>query len=151
MLGQSSVAQACFDYRDALLGAPDALHFISKISANRAAAPVSAPSDARADAVPTHLLVEHQARRLSDGLLICVSKQAQGLLLLRAEQAQTLVDMQVMGELVVDAGKFAVQSKHLLINGSTLEGRQELRLGDKLSAAGLDVCIELIRVQDHDE
>tara|TARA_R100001377_G_scaffold10538_2_gene5284 strand:- start:65 stop:1465 length:1401 start_codon:yes stop_codon:yes gene_type:complete len=151
LLGQSSVAQACFDYRDALLGAPDALHFVSKISANRAATPASVPSAARAEALPTHLLLGHQARRLTDGLLICVSKHEQGLSLLQPEQAQALAAVQVVGELVVDDGNFAVHSKHLLINGSTLEGRHALRLGDRLSAAGLDVCIELIRVQDHHE
>lgn len=152
-LSERNVAQACFDYRDALLGKSEALHFVSNISAKKNEAPVSAASSAKVQVEPTHLLMRHQARRLTDGMLICVAKQEgrQSVHLLQADQTAGFAEMQVVGEILSDNGAFILQSKSLLINANALEGRQALKLGDKLSAAEFDLTIELIRVQDDNE
>ena len=152
LLNERSVAQACFDYRDALLGTSEALHFVSKISARQSETPVSAGSEAQV--APTHLLMRHQARRLSDGMSICVAKQ-EGLSsvhLLKATQAAGLADMQVVGEILAKSGEFILQSKSLLINANALDGPQVLKLGDTLSSAEFDLTtIELICVQESNE
>ena len=154
LLNERSVAQACFDYRDALLGTSEALHFVSKVSARQSEAPASAASEAQAQVAPTHLLMRHQARRLSDGILICVGTQdgQRGVHLLQAKQVAGLADVQVVGEILAKNGEFILQSKSLLINANALDGPQVLKLGDTLSSAELNLTtIELICVQESNE
>lgn len=154
-LSENSAAQSCLRYGDALLGTPDALHFVSAISAKQVSTPAGSAHQFRAKAAPTHLLVESQARRLTDGLLICVQKEVsaeyQCLRLIRRDLQEELTHMRVVGELVRADGEFILHSKQLLINGKALEGQQALTLGDLLSTAASNHSIELIRVQDGDE
>tara|TARA_R110002167_G_scaffold82194_2_gene224343 strand:+ start:929 stop:2329 length:1401 start_codon:yes stop_codon:yes gene_type:complete len=155
LLGESSVTQACLRYRDDLIGKPDALHFVSKISGQQVNAPDGSAANSKAQLAPTHLLIKHQAHSLADGLLICMPKESgaaqQSLCLLRCDQQGDMADMQVLGELALDDGQFILQSQQMLINEKTIGGPQVLALGDSLSCEGVEQSIELIRVQDHDE
>ncbi len=154
LLNERSVAQACLEYRDALHGTSEALHFVSKISAKQSEAPANAAGEDHAQLAPTHLLMRHQAQRLSDGILICVAKQAgqSSVHLLQATQAAGVADMQVVGEILAKGGEFILQSKSLLINAHGLDGPQVLKLGDTISSAEFDLAaIELICVQDSNE
>ena len=152
LLNDSSVWQASLRYRDVLVGAPDALHFISKINGKQVAAPLSTPKQSNFQRAPTHVLFEHTALRLTDGMLICVSKQmSQSLHFIRSTDQESLAGMQVVGELVRENGKIFLQSKQLFLNDKAIDGRQELVLGDLLNGAGIKPSIELIRVQDFDE
>lgn len=155
LLGESSTAQSCLRYRDDLIGAPDALHFVSKIYGKQANAPIGKASPSPVKAEPTHLLSLSQARRLTDGLLICVTKELgenqQGLRLVRRDLQEDLTDLQVVGELVREDGQFILQSQQLQINGKTVQGRQGLALGDVLSSVTFNHSIELIRVQEYDD
>lgn len=154
-LSESSVAKGCLRYRDELIGAPDALHFVSTIRGKQVSLPISTPSHSKAQAAPTHLLTKHHARRLTDGLLICVfkgmSQGEQSLHLLRRDLQEDFAGMQIVGELVREDGQFILQTQQLLINGQGVEARQALALGDVLSGAGCNSSIELIRVQDSDD
>lgn len=155
LLDEDSAAQSCLRYRDALIGTPDALHFVSKISGKQVATPLGNTNASRAKAASTHLLTKSQARRLTDGLLICVLKgsgeEQLNLRLIRRDLQEDLTDMQIVGELVREESKFILQTQQLLINGKAVQGRHELELGDILSGAGFNNSIELIRVQDCDD
>lgn len=155
LLGEGGVTEACLRYRDALLGAPDALHFINKISGKQVSAPPGTARHFAAQEAPTHLLYKHQAHRLTDGLLICLATEAgggaQSVRFSRRDLQEDFDELQVVGELVRADGKFVLQSKQLLINDKSLVGPQALALGDLLSGAGIKLPIELICVQDHDE
>lgn len=155
LLGSDAVAQSCLRYRDAVLGTPDALHFVSNISGKLVSAPSGGASHFTAQTTPSHLLSKHQARRLTHGLLICVLKEPEGarqsLRLIRHDEQERLADVQVVGELVRADKRFILQTQQLLINGKAVVGQQELALGDTISGAGLDSSIALIRVQDVDD
>ena len=154
-LDQSELAQTCLRHHDALLGTSDALHFVSKLRGTQVKPPVSNASHSKADESPTHLLLKHQARRLTDGLLICALKnhhgEQQSLRLMRRDLQEELSDVQVLGELVREDGQFILHSQQLLVNGTVAETQQKLKLGDSLSERGFNTSIELIRVQDSDD
>jgi hypothetical protein len=57
-----------------------------------------------------------------------------------------------LGEITREDGHFAVhKADGLQINGAPVHGAHRLALGDKLSAAGNDTTLDVIRVQDGDE
>ena len=154
-LNDSSVWQASLRYREELVGAPEALHFVSKIKSKQVIEQSPATKQAKAQGTPSHFLSKHLARRLTNGMLICVPKNANGaeqnFHFVRGDIQEDLANLQVVGELIREGGEFILQSQQLYINGKAIEGRQELTIGDLLSGAGIKASIELICVQDFDE
>ena len=155
LLSERSVQQASLRYRDDLIGAPEALHFVSKINSKQVVEQSIATKLSKAQATPTHFLAKHLARRITEGMLICVSKQVSGpeksLHFVRGDLQEGLANLQVVGEINREGGQFILQSQQLLLNGKALLGPQELTIGDLLSGADIKAPIELIRVQDFDE
>jgi len=155
LLAEDSLAQAGFDHHSVLLGAPEALHFISKMTDKQAEVPAIKISQSISAEFPTHLLFEHQARRLTDGLLICMTNEVNdfqdGLRLIRKDLQEHTTDMEILGEVIREDGLFLLQSTSIKINGKVGVGPQQLALGDMLSGAGINKPIELIRVQDNDD
>lgn len=151
LLSAQRVAQSCFHHQDLLLGSPDALQFVSAISTKTKTPAVSSTRRSEVHAAPTHLLFKHQARSLTNGLLIGVSRPKNDIRLIRKDLQEDSAGLQVLGEIIREDGHFVLRSTAIAVNGMRAEAQQILQLGDSLSGTDISHPIELIRVQEHDD
>lgn len=147
---ENAIGRVCRQYGDALLSAPDAIQYITRLRV--AGRPAHLATRHGHGPLPTHLLLGHQARRLREGLQICLASAGDGTLLLSRHDRRDPQVGACLGEITREDGHFAVhKADGLQINGTPVHGAHRLALGDKLSAAGSDTTLDVIRVQDGDE
>jgi len=147
---ENAIGRVCRQYGEALVSAPDAIQYITRLRV--AGRPAPAKLHHGHVPLPTHLLLGHQARRLRDGLQICLSATGDGTLLLSRHDRREQQPGECLGEITREDGHFAVhKAAGLQINGVPVHGAHRLVPGDRLGAAGSDMTIDVIRVQDGDE
>lgn len=127
LLPENTIAASSLRFADSLVSEPDAVHFVSALRAPTAS--VTGAVAAQVQPAPTHLLMQHRARRLQDGLQVCPGVQ------LRERNGRFLLHASA-----------AVQ-----LNGKTLSAPQVLHLGDVIRAEGMADAITLVWVEGSDE
>jgi len=147
---ENAIGRLCRQHGSALVSDPDAIQYITRMRvAGTAASPASRHGHVP---LPTHLLAGHQARRLRDGLQICVAASGDGTLLLTRHERRDSQVGPCLGEITREDGYFTVhKAQGLQINGVPVHGAHRLTLGDRLGAQGSIATIDVIRVQDSDE
>ncbi|MDP1932895.1 MAG: hypothetical protein Q8L60_15695 [Gammaproteobacteria bacterium] len=155
-LSEDTVGGACLRYHEELTSSPEAVHFVTRLR------PSAALTEQTFVAVeqPTHGVVQHRARKLSDGMTILGRIATDGrpsLELLRRGGRSAAESVPVLGEISFDSGHFALRvteggaAAGLQINGNAVLPVQRLHLGDRIGLVSTTDTIELIRVQDGNE
>ena len=123
----ATVANGCLAHADQLVSNADSVRFHTRL---RHSLLPAAPVIAETAVQPSHLLADHHARPLRDGMIVRLGDiQAE----IRCENGHCLLQAATAG---------------VLVNGVPAKSSQRLQLGDRLSVTGSDQHLQLIRVDD---
>ena len=153
-LAADAVSSACLRYQDVLTGQQGGVHFVSRMHRKSPHSHPAPAPDTLLTPAPTHLLLEHQARPLSSGLQICLTRRqaSPSLMLVRKDVQEAISDAQVLGTIEKEHHHYHISGGALLArNGRTLGEKERLALGDVLTVQGVDTPITLIRMLEHDD